>query len=89
MIVGYSVLRKPLSEVLKACGDNLTRENIMKQAASIKDLQLRGRACLVSRSIPARLTLRLYEQLPQLQKFKGRTFRVVRPRCQRRHRRLI
>jgi len=26
--------------VLKACGDNLTRENVMKQAASIKDLQL-------------------------------------------------
>jgi branched-chain amino acid transport system substrate-binding protein len=28
--------------VLKACGDNLTRENIMKQAASIKDLELGG-----------------------------------------------
>ena len=26
--------------VLKACGDNLTRENLMKQAASIRDLQL-------------------------------------------------
>jgi branched-chain amino acid transport system substrate-binding protein len=28
--------------VLKACGDNLTRENIMKQAAGIKDLELGG-----------------------------------------------
>jgi branched-chain amino acid transport system substrate-binding protein len=28
--------------VLKACGDNLTRANVMKQAASIKDLQLDG-----------------------------------------------
>ena len=28
--------------VLKACGDNLTRENVMKQAASIKDLELGG-----------------------------------------------
>src|SRR6195952_3581636 len=28
--------------VLKACGDNLTRENIMKQAALIKDLELGG-----------------------------------------------
>jgi branched-chain amino acid transport system substrate-binding protein len=28
--------------VLKACGDNLTRENIMKQAANIKDLELGG-----------------------------------------------
>ena len=26
--------------VLKACGDNLTRENVMKQAASIHDLKL-------------------------------------------------
>jgi branched-chain amino acid transport system substrate-binding protein len=25
--------------VLKMCGDNLTRANVMKQAASIKDLQ--------------------------------------------------
>jgi branched-chain amino acid transport system substrate-binding protein len=31
-----------LVHVLKACGDDLTRENIMKQAASIKDLQLGG-----------------------------------------------
>ena len=28
--------------VLKRCGDNLTRENVMKQAASIKDLELGG-----------------------------------------------
>ena len=26
--------------VLKACGDNLTRENVMKEAASIRDLKL-------------------------------------------------
>ena len=26
--------------VLKACGDNLTRENVMKQAASMHDLKL-------------------------------------------------
>jgi branched-chain amino acid transport system substrate-binding protein len=31
-----------LVHVLKACGDNLTRENIMKQAASIKGLELGG-----------------------------------------------
>jgi branched-chain amino acid transport system substrate-binding protein len=31
-----------LVHVLKACGDNLTHENIMKQAASIRDLQLGG-----------------------------------------------
>ena len=31
-----------LVHVLKACGDNLTRENVMKQAASIKELELGG-----------------------------------------------
>jgi branched-chain amino acid transport system substrate-binding protein len=31
-----------LVHVLKACGDNLTRENVMKQAASIKNLELDG-----------------------------------------------
>ena len=38
---GYSVAQT-LHEVLKKCGDNLTRENVMKQAASIKDLELDG-----------------------------------------------
>ena len=32
----------PWSQVLKHCGDNLTRENVMKQAASLKDLELGG-----------------------------------------------
>ena len=31
-----------LVHVLKGCGDNLTRENVMKQAASIKNLELGG-----------------------------------------------
>jgi branched-chain amino acid transport system substrate-binding protein len=31
-----------LVHILKQCGDNLTRENVMKQAASIKDLELGG-----------------------------------------------
>jgi branched-chain amino acid transport system substrate-binding protein len=31
-----------LEYVLKASGDNLTRENVMKQAASIKNLELGG-----------------------------------------------
>jgi branched-chain amino acid transport system substrate-binding protein len=38
---GYSAAQT-LVHVLAACGDNLTRENVMKQAASIKDLQLGG-----------------------------------------------
>jgi len=39
VMYGYTVAQG-LVHVLKACGDNLTRENVMKQAASIKDLQL-------------------------------------------------
>jgi branched-chain amino acid transport system substrate-binding protein len=35
-LYGYNVART-LVEVLKQCGDNLTRENVMKQAASLKD----------------------------------------------------
>jgi branched-chain amino acid transport system substrate-binding protein len=36
------IVAQGLEHVLKACGDNLTRENIMKQAASIRDLELGG-----------------------------------------------
>jgi branched-chain amino acid transport system substrate-binding protein len=39
-IYGYSIAQT-LVEVLKQCGDNLTRENVMKHAASIKGLRLR------------------------------------------------
>jgi branched-chain amino acid transport system substrate-binding protein len=37
-IVGYGVAQT-LVEVLKKCGDDLTRENVMKQAASLKDFR--------------------------------------------------
>ncbi|QOZ50741.1 ABC transporter substrate-binding protein [Bradyrhizobium sp. CCBAU 53338] len=37
-IVGYAVAQT-LVAVLKKCGDNLTHENIMKQAASLKDFR--------------------------------------------------
>jgi ABC-type branched-subunit amino acid transport system substrate-binding protein len=36
---GYS-LAQTLAEVLKRCGDNLTRENIMRQATNIKEMEL-------------------------------------------------
>jgi branched-chain amino acid transport system substrate-binding protein len=36
---GYSVAQT-LEQVLKQCGDNLTRENIMKQAANLRDFHL-------------------------------------------------
>ncbi len=37
-MVGYGVAQT-LVQVLKQCGDNLTRENVMKQAASLKDFR--------------------------------------------------
>ncbi|MBR1204715.1 MULTISPECIES: ABC transporter substrate-binding protein [unclassified Bradyrhizobium] len=37
-VVGYGVAQT-LVQVLKQCGDNLTRENIMKQAASLQDFR--------------------------------------------------
>jgi ABC-type branched-subunit amino acid transport system substrate-binding protein len=38
VVVGYGV-SQTLVKILQACGDNLTRENIMKQAASLKDFR--------------------------------------------------
>jgi len=38
VVVGYG-LAQTLIHVLKQCGDNLTRENIMKQAANLKDFR--------------------------------------------------
>jgi branched-chain amino acid transport system substrate-binding protein len=38
-VYGYAV-SATLLEVLKKCGDNLTRENIMKQAASMKEVEI-------------------------------------------------
>jgi len=41
VMYGYTVAQG-LVHVLKACGDDLTRANIMKQAADIRDLELGG-----------------------------------------------
>jgi ABC-type branched-subunit amino acid transport system substrate-binding protein len=38
IVVGYGVVQTMI-QVLKQCGDDLTRENIMKQAASLKDFR--------------------------------------------------
>ena len=38
VIVGYGVAQT-LVQVLKQCGDELTRENVMKQAANLKDFR--------------------------------------------------
>jgi len=38
-VFGYSVAQT-LVQVLKQCGDDLTRENVMREAANLKDLEL-------------------------------------------------
>ena len=38
VIVGYGVAQT-MVQVLKQCGDDLTRENVMKQAANLKDFR--------------------------------------------------
>ena len=38
-VAGYS-FAQTIEQVLKQCGDNLTRENIMKQAANLKDFRV-------------------------------------------------
>jgi branched-chain amino acid transport system substrate-binding protein len=61
-----------LVHVLKACGDDLTRENVMKQAASIKDLELGG----LLPGIKVNTSATDFAPLAQLQlmKFKGETW---------------
>jgi branched-chain amino acid transport system substrate-binding protein len=60
--------------VLKAAGDNLTRENIMKQAASIKNLQLPMLLPSISISTSAD-DFRVVKQM-QLEKFDGTNWKL-------------
>jgi branched-chain amino acid transport system substrate-binding protein len=61
-----------LVHVLNACGDNLTRENIMKQAASIRDLELGG----LLPGVKVNTSATDFAPISQLQlmKFKGDTW---------------
>jgi hypothetical protein len=74
-----------LVHVLKACGDNLTRENVMKQAASIKDLELGGLLPGVKSTLGDR-----FAPISQLQliRFKGDTWNASGEILICRHRRL-
>ena len=71
VVYGYTVAQG-IVHVLKACGDNLTRENVMKQAASIKDLELGG----LLPGIKANTSATDFAPLSQLQlmRFKGDTW---------------
>jgi branched-chain amino acid transport system substrate-binding protein len=71
VIYGYTVTQT-LVHVLKQCGDNLTRENVMKQAASVTDLELGG----LLPGIKVNTSVTDFAPLSQLQlmRFKGDTW---------------
>ena len=68
IITGYNVAQT-MVYVLKKCGDDLTRANIMKQAAGIKSLQLEGllRGVTINTSATDFAPIKKF----QLRKFKG------------------
>jgi ABC-type branched-subunit amino acid transport system substrate-binding protein len=68
VVVGYSVAQT-LVQVLKQCGDKLTRENVMKQAASLRDF----RAALLLPGITITTSASDFAPVSQLQlqRFKG------------------
>ncbi len=73
LMYGYTVAQG-LVHVLKACGDDLTRANIMKQAASIKDLELGG----LLPGVKVNTSATDFAPISQLQlmKFKGETWEL-------------
>ena len=68
VIVGYNVAQT-MVQVLKQCGDNLTRENVMKQAASLKGF--RATNLLPGITINTSATDFAPIEQVQLMKFKG------------------
>jgi branched-chain amino acid transport system substrate-binding protein len=72
-VTGYSVTQT-LVAVLKACGDDLTRENIIKQAASIHDLKLP----MLLPGITISTTADNFAPIKQMQlmKFDGETWKL-------------
>ncbi|VIO81017.1 ABC transporter substrate-binding protein [Bradyrhizobium ivorense] len=66
------IVSQGLVHVLKACGDNLTRENIMKQAASIRDYEPLG----LLPGVKVNTSATDFAPLSQLQliRFKGETW---------------
>jgi branched-chain amino acid transport system substrate-binding protein len=65
---GYGVAQT-LEQALKQCGDNLTRENVMRQAASLKNLQVDTALPGVTISTSAKDFAPI--EAVQLQKFNG------------------
>ena len=72
-VVGFSVAQT-LVQVLKQCGDNLTRENVMKQAASLKNF----RAEMLLPGITINTSATDFAPISQLQlmRFKGEKWQL-------------
>jgi branched-chain amino acid transport system substrate-binding protein len=70
-VYGYAVAQT-MVQVLKQCGDNLTRENVMKQAASLKDFA--PTTLLPGIKINTSATDFAPIQAVQLMKFDGKTW---------------
>jgi branched-chain amino acid transport system substrate-binding protein len=75
-LYAYNVART-LVQVLKQCGDDLTRENIMKQAASLKDFE--PGTLLPGIKVNTSPTNFYPIQQLQLEKFDGETWRLFGP----------
>jgi branched-chain amino acid transport system substrate-binding protein len=73
VMFGYTVAQG-IVHVLKNCGDNLTRENVMKQAANIKDLELGG--LLPGIKVNTSATDFAPISQVQLQRFKGEAWEL-------------
>ena len=73
VVYGYNVAQA-LVQILKQCGDNLTRENVMKQAASLKDFVPGG----VLPGVKANTSPTDFAPISQLQlmRFKGETWEL-------------
>jgi branched-chain amino acid transport system substrate-binding protein len=71
LVYGYTAAQT-LEQVLNQCGDDLTRDNVMKQAASLKDLELGGLLPGIKINTSAS-DFAPIEQL-QLQRFEGETW---------------
>jgi branched-chain amino acid transport system substrate-binding protein len=71
VIYGYTVAQT-MAYVLQQCGDDLTRENVMKHAAGIKDLELGG----LLPGVKVNTSATDFAPLSQLQlmRFKGNTW---------------
>ena len=72
-VYGYSAARR-WCRVLKASGNNLTRDNVMKQAASIHDLKLPMALPGIVVSTSATDFAPIKQM--QLQKFEGETWKL-------------